>query len=102
MLGRRLEKTPYVTAAGKMLANGSNDDHANPRIGIKRFKGDAQLLARQHADHIQRRAIKDDVGALPGCIDLDTETVKFNRKALCRMVQIGQFHSALSFGFKGQ
>ena len=45
-------------------------------VRVERLERDAQLLAREHADDVERRPVEDDVGAFARRVDLDTEAVE--------------------------
>jgi hypothetical protein len=61
-------------------------------VGVQRLEGDAQLLTRQHADDVERRAVEHDVGALAGGVDLDAEAVELGGQRVRGVVQFGQVH----------
>src|SRR5262249_39891420 len=77
MLRACLQKSPNISAAGKMLTDGSQHDNPNTCILIQRLEGEAQLIALRHLDDVERRPVENDVGPLLGGINLDVKTVEF-------------------------
>jgi len=92
MLGRGFHEAFDVAAAGEMLANSAKHDHADAFVLVERFEHEPQLIALGHFDHVERRAMKDDIRALlPG--------VQFNREAVecreARIVESQRSHAAV-------
>ncbi len=74
MLGRSLDKAADLTAAGKMLALGTQHDNPHAIVGIERLERGAQLLALRHREDVERRPVEHDVGALAPGINHQPET----------------------------
>src|SRR6266550_4932364 len=88
MLGRGFEKPLDVTAAGEVLANRPQHDDAHPLIRVKRLEHQAQLIALRHLDHVERRAMQNDIGALLLAIEFDLEAVER------REARIAEYHGS--------
>ncbi len=56
-------------------------DDAHAIVLVERLEHQPQLIALRHLDHVQRRAMQDDVGALLLRCQLDTEAVERRRDA---------------------
>src|SRR5438309_2116768 len=76
MLGRGLEEPLDVAAAGEMLADRAQHDDAYPLIFIERLEHQAQLIALRHLDHVERRTMQHDIGALLLAVEFDLEAVE--------------------------
>ena len=76
MLGRRGEEAGDIAAAGKMLADRAQHDHAHAGILVERLEDQAELIALAHLDDVQRRPVEHDVGAFARRIDLDAKAVE--------------------------
>ena len=59
-----------------MLANRAQHDDTYPRIFVKRFEHEAQLVALRHLDDVERRPVENHVGALALGIDIDAKAVE--------------------------
>src|SRR6185312_13189795 len=49
---------------GKVFANRAQHDHAHALVLVQSLEYQSHLIALRHLDHIERRTIEDDVGAL--------------------------------------
>src|SRR5260370_14341754 len=76
MLGRGLEEPLDVATTGEMLADRAQHDDAHPLILIERLEHQAQLIALRHLDHVERRAMQHDIGALLLAVEFDLEAVE--------------------------
>src|ERR1035437_2160103 len=92
MLGRGFQKALDIAAAGEMLADGAQHDHAHARVFVERLKYQAKLVALWHLDDIKRRAMQDDVGALLVGGQFDFEAIE-HRQA--RIVEGHWSHAAV-------
>ena len=86
MLGRGFHEAFDVAAAGKMLANGAQHDHADMLVLVERLEHEPQLVALRHLDHVERRAVKDDIRALLSGVQFNLEAVE------CREARIVESH----------
>src|SRR5262249_54792566 len=76
VLGRRLQKSLDVAAAGEMFPRGTQHNDANAPILVQCLEHEAELIALRHGDNIEGRAIEDDVGTLACGIGLDTKCIE--------------------------
>ena len=59
-----------------MLSLRAQNNHTHPIIFVEPFEDAAQLVALTHGNDIERRAVEDNVGALPRRIDFDAKAVE--------------------------
>src|SRR5579875_215366 len=65
-----------VAAARKIRAARADDDRADTRVTIELGENRRKLLTLGHRDHVERRPIENDVGALARRVNLDAKAVE--------------------------
>ena len=79
VLGRCLQETLDIAAAGKMLAGCSQNDDANAHILVQSLEHKPKLIALGHGYDVERRPIENDIGPFARRIDFHTEAVKHGK-----------------------
>src|SRR5450830_414482 len=92
MLGRGLHEAFDVAAARKMFANGAQNDHAHTLVFIERLEHKPQLVALRHLDHVERRAMNNDIRALLRGVQLNREAIEGRE---VRIVKSHRGHAAV-------
>ena len=57
-------------------ADRAQDDHPHARVRVHGLEHKANLFALTHLNHVERRPVENDVGALAATIDFDPEPVQ--------------------------